>query len=91
MICEGKVNIAGFYFEKIDGKRILHSVFILDIEKSECMEVPVVDDDIDKEQLVKELRDNYRKEVVVFIDIENRPDKPHSNYVDVRFVGIKND
>ena len=56
MICEGTVTIGGFISEKIDGKKILQSVFILDIEKSECMEVPIADDgNIDKEKLAKEL------------------------------------
>ena len=90
MICKGNVTIGGFKFEKIDGKKTLQSVFILDIEKSECMEVPIADDnDIDKEKLEKELLDNYRKEVVAFIDIENDFKRPKSNYVNVRFIGLK--
>ena len=90
MICEGKVIIGGFKSEKIDSKKILQSVFILDIEKSECMEVTVADD-IDKEKLAKELLECYRKEVVVSIDIENDPNRTNTNYVIVRFVGVKND
>lgn len=91
MIGETNVTIAGFKFEKIDGKRIMQSVFILDIENNSCMKVPVASDiGIDKEKLSKELVDYYRKEVTVFVDIKNRRDKPYSNYVDVKFVGIKN-
>ena len=89
MICEGKVTIGGFTSEKIDGKKILQSVFIMDIEKSECMEVTVADD-IDKEKLAKELLDYYRKDAVVFIDVQNDLSRPNSNYVNVRFIGIKN-
>lgn len=88
MICEGNVTISGFKFEKIEGKRILQSVFLLDIENSECMEVTVADD-IDKEKLVKELLECYRKEVVVSVDVENDHNRPNTNYVNVRFVGIK--
>ena len=91
MIGETEVTIAGFKFEKIDGKRIIQSVFLLDIEKGNCMEVPVADDpDIDKEVLAKELPNYFRKDVVAFIDIENGTNRPNSNYVNVRFIGIKN-
>ena len=88
MICEGSVTIGGFTSEKIDGKKILQSVFILDIEKSNYMEVTVADN-IDKEKLSKELLNYYRKEVIAYINITNCKDKPDSNYVVIRFVGIK--
>ncbi len=91
MIFETEVIIGGFKFEKIEGKRIMQSVFLLDIENYSCMEVPVASDtDISKEKLAKELLDYYRKEVVAFIDIKNDFNRPNSNYVDVRFIGIKN-
>ncbi len=90
MISEGKVTIGGFKFEKVDGRKTLHSVFIQDAKEGSCAEVPIVDDiNIDKEKLAEELLDYYRKEVVVFIDIQNDPDKPNSNYVDLGFVGIQ--
>ena len=91
MIGETNVIIDGFNSENVNGKRIAQSVFLLDIEKSNCMGAPVLDDnDIDKEKLVKELQDNYRKEVPVFIDIKSDYKRPNTNYVIVRFVGIKN-
>jgi len=91
MIGESNVTIGGFKSEKIDGEKILQSVFLLDIENCNCIEVPVTSDtDIDKEKLAKELLDNYRKEVVVFIDIENDFNRPNGNYVNVKFIGIKN-
>ena len=91
MIGETEVTIAGFKFEKIDGKRILQSVFLLDIENCDCVEVSVASDvDIDKEKLAKELLNYFRKDVVVFIDIKNDHNRPNSNYVNVRFIGIKN-
>lgn len=91
MICEIEVTIAGFKFEKIDGGKNLQSVFIIDIEKSNCFEASIADNtDIDKEKLAKELINFYRKEVVACIDIVNDPDRPDSNFVIVRFVGIKN-
>jgi hypothetical protein len=89
MICEGKVNIDGLNFEKIDGKKILKSIFILDIENNKCIEVPILDD-IDKEKLAKELLDCYRKEVVACIDIKNDHNRPNTNYVIVKFIEIKN-
>ncbi len=90
MISETNVIIDGFNCEMVVGKRIAQSVFLLDIEKSNCMEVPVLDNnDIDKEKLVKELQENYRKEVAVFIDIKNDYKRPNTNYVIVRFVGVK--
>lgn len=89
MIGEGKVNIGGFKFEKVDGRRNIQSVFIQDVKEGSCAEVPIVDDiNIDKEKLAEELLDYYRKEVVVCIDIKNDPDRPNSNYVDLGFVGI---
>ncbi|MCL5772383.1 MAG: hypothetical protein M1479_08945 [Actinobacteria bacterium] len=91
MIGETDIIIDGFNCEMVDGKRIAQSVFLLDTEKSNCMEVPVLDDnDIDKEKLVKELQENYRKEVVVFIEIKNDYKRPNTNYVIVKFIGIKN-
>ena len=55
------------------------------------MEVPVAsDNDINKEKLAKELLNYYRKDVAALIDIENDSNKLYSNYVDIRFVGIKN-
>jgi len=91
MIGETEIIIGGFKFEKVDGIRTIQSVFILDVKEDSCMEVPVADDsDIDKEKLSKELLDYYRKEVVAFVDIQNINNKPYSNYVDVRFIGIKN-
>jgi hypothetical protein len=91
MIGEIKVTIAGFKFEKIDGKRIIQSVFLLDIEEGNCIEVPVSSDaNIDKEKLAKELMDYFRKDVVVVIDVDNDPDRPDTNFVIIRFVGIKN-
>lgn len=91
MIGETEVTIDGFKFEKIDGKRIIQSVFLLDIEGGNCMEVPVADDpDIDKEKLAKKLLEYYRKEVVAYIDIKNDINSPNSNYGVLRFVGIKN-
>ncbi len=90
MIGETEVTIAGFKFEKIDGKRTIQSVFLLDIERGNCMEVNVSSDaDIDKEKLAKELLDYYRKDAVVFIDIENDLNRTKRNSVNVRFVGIK--
>lgn len=91
MIFETEIIIGGFKFEKVDGIRTIQSVFILDIQDSSCMEVPILNDaEIDKEKLAKELLEYYRKEVVAIIDIQNIADKPYSNYVDLRFVGIKN-
>jgi len=90
MIGKTNVIIDGFKFEKIDGKRTIQSVFLLDIERGNCVEVPVSSDtDLDKEKLAKKLLDYFRKDAVVFIDIQNIPDKTYNNSVDVRFVGIK--
>jgi hypothetical protein len=92
MIVEAEVTIAGFKFEKIDGEKTLQSVFILDIENSSCIEAPIKNDfNIDKEKLSKELIGYYREDAVVVIDVDNDPDRPDTNYVIVRFVGIKND
>ncbi len=91
MISEAEVTIGGFKFVKVDGKRTLQSVFILDAKEGSCTEVPIVYDiNIDKEKLAEELLDYYRKEVVAFIDIQNDPDRPNSSYVNLGFVGIKN-
>jgi len=91
MIFETEIIIGGFKFEKVDGRRTIQSVFILDVKEGSCMEVPVVNDtDIDRKKLAKELLDYYRKEVVAFIDVQNDCSRPGSNYVKVKFVGIKN-
>jgi len=90
MIGKTNVTIAGFKFEKVDGRRTIQSVFILDSKEGSCMEVPVLDDiNIDKEKLAKELLEYYRKDVVAIIDIENDFNRPYSNYVNVKFLGIK--
>ncbi len=90
MICEAGVTIGGFKFKKVDGIRVIQSVFIQDAKKGSCEEIPVSDNnDIDKEKLAKELHKYFRKDVVIIIDIENIPDRLNSNYVDVRFVGVK--
>lgn len=91
VLFETEIIIAGFKFEKIDGRRTIKSVFMLDVKDGDCMEVPVLNDaDIDKEKLAKELLEYYRKEVVAIIDIKNDIYRPNSNYVDLGFVGIKN-
>ena len=90
MIGEAKVTIVGFKFKKVGGTRTLKSVFIQDDKKGDCMEVSIKNEaNIDKEKLANELLEYFRDEVVVFIDIQNDPDKSNSNYVDLRFVGIK--
>ena len=43
-----------------------------------------------KEKVGNELLDYYRKEVIIFIDIENRSDKQNSGYINLRFIEIKN-
>lgn len=91
MIGETEVTIAGFKFEIVDGRRTVQSIFILDAKDGSSMEVFILNDaDIDKEKLGKELIEYYRKEVVMVIDIKNDINKSNSNYVDVRFIGIKN-
>ena len=86
----GKVVIAGFTFEKIDEIRTIRSVFIIDANDGNCIEVPIVNDDgISKEKLEKELMEYYRKEVVAIIDIKNDINRPNSRYVDLGFVGVK--
>ncbi len=90
MLSETEVTIAGFKFEKIDGKRIIQSVFLLDTERGNCIEIPVLNDEnIDKVKLTKELLEYYRKEVVAIIDVRNSINKSNKNYVDLGFVGIK--
>jgi len=87
----GKIIISGLTFEKIDGKRIIQSVFLLDIEDGSCIEVPVASDvDTDKKKLAKELLNYFRKDAVVLIDIQNDLSRLNSNYVNLRFMGIKN-
>lgn len=91
MIGESEVTIAGFKFEKIDGKRIIQSVYLLDALNGDCIEVSISDDiDLDKEKLAKELLSYFRKDAVVSIDIQNDLSRPNSNYVNVSFVGVKN-
>jgi len=86
----GKIIIAGFTFEKVDGKRTIKSVFILDAKDGDCIEMPILDDkSIDKEILEKELIEYYRKEVIVIIDMKNVINRNNSNYVNLGFVGIK--
>jgi hypothetical protein len=92
MICEGKVNIGGFNSERIDGKKIIKSVYLSDIENGNHVEAFVPDDlDLDNEKLAKDLMDYYRMDAVVFVDIQNDPRRPNTNYVNVSFVGIKNE
>ena len=91
MIGEAKVNIAGFSFEKIDGKRIIKSIYLSDIENGSYTEIYVPSDtNTDKEKLAKELLNYFREDAVVLLDIQNDLSRPNSNYVNVRFVGIKN-
>ena len=64
MIGEMEFIISGINFKKIDGKRILHSIFVLDIENSESGQMLISDDyDIDKGRLSKELLGCYRKTI----------------------------
>ena len=94
MICEpsNKFNIAGFKFEKIDEKRIIQSVYLLDIESGDCMEFHISNDiDIDKEKLAKELVNCFRKEVFVIIDIENDLNNFLSGKFYIYFVGVENE
>lgn len=92
MIGQSKANIAGFTFEEIDGKRIIKSVYLSDIENGNYIEVSVSDDiGTNKEKLTKELLGYYRKDAVVSVDIQSDPNRPNSNYVNVRFVEIKYD
>lgn len=90
MIGISTVTIGGITFENTDGERILKSVFLMDVNKSECAEYLVSDDEnIDKDKLAEDLLKYYRKEVTVFIDITSRDYKPYSNLVDIKLVGIK--
>ena len=92
MLFETEIIINGLNFEKVEGIKTLKSVFILDTENNTCIEMPVLNDEnIDKEKLVKELLEHYRKEVVVIIDIKNDSNRLNSKYVDLGFVGIKDD
>ena len=87
----GKIIIAGFTSEMVDGMRTIKSVFILDAKDGDCIEVPISEDnEIDKEKLTKKLLEYYRKEVVAIIDLRNDINRSHSKYVDLGFVGIKN-
>lgn len=91
MTGETKVIISGFKFEKIEGKRILHSVYLLDTLNGDCIPVPISNYfNVDKEELAKELVNLFRSEIVAMIDVQNDPKRPNSNYVNVSFVGIKN-
>ena len=92
MIGEAKVNIAGFKFEKIDEKRIIQSVYLLDIESGDCLPVSISNDiNIDKEKLAKELVNCFRKDVVAIIDVKNDYKNWLSGKVYINFVGIKNE
>ena len=92
MICkpDNKFIIAGFKFEKIDEKRIIKSVYLLDIESVDCMEFHISNDiDVDKEKLTKELVNYFRKEVFVILDMQNDLNSFLSGKVYIYFVGIK--
>lgn len=92
MIIEVKVIIDGFKFDKIDNKRVIQSVYLLDIEKSDCLEFYVSNDiDIDKEELAKKLAKYFRKDVDVLLDMQNDFKNMFSDRVYITFVGIKND
>lgn len=92
MIIEAKVIIYGFKFDKIDNRRIIKSVYLLDIEKSDCLEFYVSEDiDIDKEKLAKELVKYFRKDVDVLLDMQNDFKNPFSDRVYITFVGIKDE
>ena len=82
------VIVAGFRFENIEGKKELASVFLLEKEKS-CREY-LIADGVDKDKTFKELIQNYRKEIKPIIDLKEDYRRPDSNYVIVKFVGIKN-
>ena len=88
---ETKVTLAGIKYERIDGKRVLQSVFLLDVKEGVCHEYLIADDiEIDKEKLAIELIENYRKEITVIIDIKNDYRRPNGNFFITKFVGIKN-
>jgi hypothetical protein len=94
MICEpsNKFNIAGFKFEKIDEKRIIQSVYLLDIESGDCLPVSISNDiNVDKEKLAKELVKYFRKDVNVLLDIQNDLNNFLSGKIYIYFVGIKNE
>jgi len=86
----GEIIIDGFTFEKIEEKRVIQSVFILDVEDGSCVETPVLNDEcIDKEKLAIKLMECFRKEVVAIIDIENDFTRTDSCYYNLWFVRIK--
>ena len=86
----GKIIISGLTFEKVDGRRTIQSVFIQDAKDGDCIEVPISEDhEIDKEKLTKKLLEYYRKEVVAIIDLRNDMNRPNSNFIDLGFMGIK--
>ena len=92
MISEvGKIIIAGFTSEIIDGVKTIKSVFLLNPKNGRCGEVPISKDyEIDQEKLAKEIFKYYRKEVIAIIDLEFKDYRPDVNFVDLRFVVVKN-
>jgi len=86
----GKIIIAGFTSEIINGKRTIKSVFILDAKDGDYIEAPISKDfEIDKEKLIKEIIELYRREVIAIIDLKFDVKRSNSRYIDLGFVGIK--
>jgi len=83
--------LAGIKYEIIDGKRVLYSVFLTDVENGTCVEHLIAEDrGIDKEKLAIELIENYRKEITGIIDVKDDYRRPEGYYYITKFVGIKN-
>ena len=90
MIFGGKVGIAGFKFERIDGKRILQTVYLLNTSNGSCMPASISDDfNINKEELAKELANLFCTEVDVVLDIQNDYESKYAGSVIVNFVRVK--
>lgn len=86
MIFEANIILAGFTSKKVEDRRIISSVFLLDIVKNKQLVIPV-SDNFSKDSI--ELSQYYRKNIDALIDIQSDYKKKKRSYVNVRFIGIK--